>query len=483
MSERPIILIVDDEVRLQEALRRTLSDDFIVLCASDTSEAEMMLEQENVTVILCDQRMPGRSGVEFLSMVRERWPDPVRMIISGYTDSEDIIAGINTAGVYQYITKPWDPGELLQTLKGAVRLYELQRQNQAVSLDMKLSGAALEKVVARKRAIMRGAAGFDRILRADDSPVETVCREARKVAVYDLPVLITGESGTGKELLARAIHYGSHRADSVFLAENCGALPDDLLESELFGSKKGAYTGAHEDRIGLFEQADGGTIFLDEIGETSPSFQVKLLRVLQENEIRPLGSKIRRQIDLRVIAATNRDLEKDVQEGRFRRDLFYRLAGFQLHLPPLRERTMDIPLLANKLLADTQIVLGKSVAGLSDDAMRVLRNSAWPGNVRELQNVIQRLVVLAEEDEIQVDDLPVSLRNGAPIDGMDEMSAIVGAGGCLKSRVEHLEEMIIADALARHNGNISRASSELGLSRVGLRGKMERYGLEKNTHG
>lgn len=482
MTDKPTILVVDDEVRMLQALRRALNSEFEVLMANDAAEAEAHLERENVTVILCDQRMPGVTGVEFLKMVRDRWPDPVRMILSGYTDAEDIIAGVNDAGIYQYITKPWEPDALLKTLRGAVRLYQLQRENQSVSLEMKVSGAALERVVSRKKAIIRGSSGFERILRADDSPLEVVCSEASKVAVYDLPVLIMGESGTGKELLARAIHYGSHRANSVFLAENCGALPDELLESELFGSKKGAYTGSYEDRIGLFEQADGGTIFLDEIGETSPSFQVKLLRVLQENEIRPLGSKIRRKIDVRVVAATNRDLEKEVAEGRFRQDLFYRLAGFQLQMPPLRERPMDIPLLVHKLLTDTQAALGKTIEGLAPDAMSSLRTYSWPGNVRELQNVIQRLVVLCDSEKITAELLPESIRskrtNGTHVD-MSEV--LLGGKGDLKTRVEQLEELIISDALTRHGGNISRASEELGLSRVGLRGKMDRYGLSKTS--
>ncbi|MCG8441382.1 MAG: sigma 54-interacting transcriptional regulator, partial [Caulobacterales bacterium] len=306
MAARPAVLVIDDEVRSQEAIQRAIDEEFEVLRAGDAGEAETILERENVTVILCDQRMPGQSGVDFLSMVRERWPDPVRMIISGYTDAEDIITGVNEAGIYQYVTKPWEPDELLRTVRGAARLFDLQRRNQSVSVEMKLSGAALEQVVARKKAVVRGASGFDRILRADDSPMSEICEQARKVAVYDLPVLITGESGTGKELLARAIHYGSHRADGEFVAENCGALPDELLESELFGCKKGAYTGAYEDRTGLFEQAHGGSILLDEIGETSASFQVKLLRALQERRIRPIGATNTEPVNLRIISATNR---------------------------------------------------------------------------------------------------------------------------------------------------------------------------------
>ena len=480
-TDRPTVLVIDDEVRLQQTVKRVLNSEFEVLTASSADEAETVLEQENITVILCDQKMPGRTGVEFLKMARERWPDPVRMILSGYSDSEDIIAGVNDAGIYQYITKPWGPEDLLKSIRGAAHLYKLQRQNQSVSVEMKLSGAALEKVVARKQAVVRGASGFNRILRADDSPMETACESARKVAVYDLPVLITGESGTGKELMARAIHYGSHRANSVFLAENCGALPDELLESELFGCKKGSYTGAYEDRVGLFEQADGGTIFLDEVGETSPSFQVKLLRVLQEGEVRPLGSRYRRPVNVRVIAATNRDLEKEVAEGRFRRDLYYRLAGFELHLPPLRERPMDIPLLIQKLLTELQTTLGKSVSGVDTDTLAILRNYSWPGNVRELQNTLQRMVVLSEKEKLTTDLLPDSFHSptGCLI-GDEELAELAKKPGSLKDRVEQLEEAIIRSALQKHHGNISRVSDELGLSRVGLRGKIDRYGLSKH---
>ncbi|MBY0432010.1 MAG: sigma-54 dependent transcriptional regulator, partial [Rhodospirillales bacterium] len=346
MVNLPIILVVDDEVRSLEALRRVLGEDFHVLTATHAGEAEALLEAEMVHVILCDQRMPGQHGIAFLKTVRDRWPDPVRMIISGYTDSEDIIRGVNEAGIFQYITKPWEPDELIRVVRDAVRLYALQRENESASIEMKLTASTLEQVVARKKVALKAHHHFDRILHHPDSPLRQAADLARRIAQYDISVLITGESGTGKELLARAIHYNSTRADKPFVVENCGALPDQLLESELFGCKKGAFTGAYEDRIGLFEQANGGTIFLDEVGETSPAFQVKLLRVLQEGEIRPLGARLTRKIDVRVIAATNRNLEEDVEAQRFRRDLFYRLAAFPIHLPPLRVRPMDIPLLA-----------------------------------------------------------------------------------------------------------------------------------------
>lgn len=277
------------------------------------AEAERHLQREWVHAILCDQRMPHMSGVEFLKQVRSRWPEVVRLIVSGYTDSEDIIAGINETGIYQYITKPWSPEGLLLTVRGAVKLYQLQRENQALSMELRMAMPVLQREVSHKRQRLKDHYDFGRLICAVGSPLNEVCALARKVAGYNISVLITGESGTGKELLARAIHYNGPRADKPFVVQNCGALPDQLLESELLGYKKGAFTGAYEDRIGLFEQADGGTIFLDEIGELSPAFQVKLLRALQEGEIRPLRSPRTCRVDVRVLAAINRDLEEEVR--------------------------------------------------------------------------------------------------------------------------------------------------------------------------
>ncbi|MBC7953308.1 MAG: sigma-54-dependent Fis family transcriptional regulator [Rhodospirillaceae bacterium] len=473
----PIILVIDDEKQSQESLRRVLSDEFRVLTASNGDEAEAVLTNELVHAILCDQRMPGIQGVDFLKGVRERWPDPVRMIISGYTASEDIIAGINEAGIYQYITKPWEPVELIRTIKEALTLQELQAASAQASLDLKVAPAMLESVVAKKTGTLKKAHHFDRIVHAARSPLADIIAMASRVSAFDISVLITGESGTGKELLARAIHYHSPRGDKPFVVENCGALPDQLLESELFGCKKGAFTGAYEDRIGLFEQASGGTIFLDEIGETSPAFQVKLLRVLQEGEIRPLGARLTRKVDVRVIAATNRNLEDEVREKHFRRDLFYRLAAFPLHIPPLRDRPMDIPVLAERLLAETRKGFGKPIKGFSEDAVAVLRSYDWPGNVREMQNEIQRMVALADGDTLDLDLLTPRLRARACPGGR----ALADAGGArtLKDHVEALEAKLLGEALSRHRWNISRVAEEMGLSRVGLRAKLQRYGLER----
>lgn len=471
MTDLPIVLVIDDEIRSQEALERVLSDEFEVLCASNAEEAEAHLDAEMVHVILCDQRMPGRQGVEFLSEVRDRWPDPVRMIISGYTASEDIIAGVNDAGITRYITKPWEPDALLADVRDAVALYRLQRDNETAGLEIKVSTKRLERAVADKKKVLRQAHHFARIVHAPSSPVAEVVGLAQRIAGYDISVLLTGESGTGKELLARAIHYNSPRADKPFVVENCGALPDQLLESELFGCKKGAFTGAYEDRVGLFERANGGTVFLDEIGETSAAFQVKLLRVLQEGEIRPLGARLTRKIDVRVISATNRTLEDEVEAGRFRRDLFYRLAAFPIHMPPLRDRPMDVPLLADLLLAEAAKAFGKAVHTFTPAALARLCAHAWPGNVRELQNEVSRVVALAEADHIDEALLSPRMRGGAP--------ARQGFVGTLKDHVEALESRLLAEALDRHGWNISRVADDLGLSRVGLRGKLQRYGLER----
>jgi len=300
-----------------------------------------------------------------------------------------------------------------------------------------------------------------------------------RIAPYDLSVLVTGESGTGKEMVARAIHYESRRASKAFITENCGALPDTLLESELFGYKRGAFTGAVEDRVGLFQQADGGTLFLDEIGETSPAFQVKLLRVLQEGEFRPLGSNRSLTVDVRVIAATNRDLEEDVHTGRFREDLYYRLATIALHVPPLRERAMDLPLLARRLLETSSTVLGKPSSGFSPEAQAAMAAYRWPGNVRELQNEILRMLALADTPKLGADLLSPRVKQLPARKGLEKELAWLGSlSGGLKERMEQLEIQVLKEAMLRHRGNKSRAANELGLSRVGLRSKLNRYGLE-----
>jgi two-component system response regulator HupR/HoxA len=476
MTPLPTVLVVDDEVRSQESLRRTLEEDFQVFTASGAAEARAIMEQEVIQVVLTDQRMPDVSGVAFLKEVRRDWPDAVRIIISGYTDSEDIIAGINEAGIYQYLLKPWHSEQLLLTLKRAAELYRLQRENCQLAVELRAAEPLLRGRVESSRQRVKAAFALSNIVRAPDSPMNAVCEQVRRAARYDVSILLQGESGTGKELLARAIHYASGRADKAFVVENCGALPDTLLESELFGHKRGAFTGAYEERIGLFQQADGGSLFLDEIGETSPAFQVKLLRVLQEGEFRPLGSSRSQTVDVRVIAATNRDLEAEVQAGRFRGDLYYRLATVPLRVPALRERPMDIPLLAASILERAAAGLGRPVRGFAPGVLEHLAAYAWPGNVRELMNEIQRMLVLSDGPYLGAEQLAPPIRQASP--------TRTGAGGAdentgLRGQVDALEIKLLQETLARHQGNISRAAQELGLSRLGLRSKMQRLGVER----
>ena len=480
----PTILVIDDEVRSQEALRRTLEEDFEVYCASSAAEGMEILQKEQSTaaiqVVLCDQRMPGTTGVQFLTEVRHLWPDMVRIILSGHTDAEDIISGVNEAGIWQYLLKPWQPEQLLLTLQRAAEVWRLQLENQRLSLDLRTAEPVLKKRVESKFEKARHALGLPGIIRAPGSPLNRICDMIERIAPFDLSVLVTGESGTGKEMIARAIHYESPRASKAFITENCAALPDTLLESELFGYKRGAFTGAVEDRVGLFQQADGGTLFLDEIGETSPAFQAKLLRVLQEGEFRPLGSNRSLTVDVRIIAATNRDLEADVRSGRFREDLYYRLATIPLHAPPLRERPMDLPLLARRLLETASRALGKTADGFSNEALACIAAYRWPGNVRELQNEILRMVALADSPLLGADLLsPRVLRTPVGESEAAELAWFSNISGNLKERMEQLEIQVVKESMIRHRWNKSRAARELGLSRVGLRSKLLRYGLEE----
>ncbi|MEY4737754.1 MAG: hypothetical protein RL302_2073 [Pseudomonadota bacterium] len=470
----PTVLVVDDEVRSQEAMRRTLDEDFTVYTASNADEARERLERTDISVILCDQRMPGLTGVLFLKEVRERWPDTVRIVISGYTDSEDIIAGINEAGIYQYILKPWIPDHLLATVRNAVEAQALQRDTHRLHLELRTSTPVLRQRANAKLTTARRIFDFDRIVRAPGSPLDAVCDVAERVARYDLSVLILGESGTGKELLARAVHYASPRAGGAFVVENCAAIPDTLLESELFGHKRGAFTGAYEDHPGLFQRANGGTVFLDEIGETSPAFQVRLLRVLQEREVRPVGAAHPLPVNVRVIAATHRDLEQRVREGLFREDLYYRIAGVTITVPALRERAGDIAPIARHMVQEVGAELGRPDATLGDEALACLMGYPWPGNIRELRNEIARAIALSEGNAVEASAFSLRMLHGqAGVHAAD-----LPRTGTLSERLDAIEAMVLRETLLRHRWNKTRAATELGLSRVGLRGKMARFGLE-----
>jgi len=478
--ELPTVLVVDDEVRSQDAIRRTLDEDFAIITASHADEARQQMERHPVSVILCDQRMPGVTGVAFLKEVRERWPDAVRIVISGYTDSEDIIAGINDAGIYQYILKPWMPDHLLSTVRNAAEASTLQRDVSRLDLELRTSTPVLRQRAAEKLGKLRSSFDFERIERAPGSPLDAVCAMAQRVARYDLSVLVLGESGTGKELLARAIHYASPRAGGAFVVENCAAITETLLESELFGHKRGAFTGAFEDHAGLFQRAHGGTVFLDEIGETSPAFQVRLLRVLQEGEVRPVGAARAVPVDVRVIAATHRHLEQRVHEGLFREDLYYRIAGVSLTVPPLRERGGDIVPIATRLVREVSAELGRPGATLSEESLACLMSYPWPGNIRELRNEIARAVALSDGDEVGATAFSQRVLHGQAgrSAASSPATAALPMNGTLGERLDAIEAMLLRETLLRHRWNKTRAAKELGLSRVGLRGKMQRFGLE-----
>ena len=474
----PTVLVVDDEVRSQDAMRRTLDEDFTVFTASSADEARGLLQRQPVSVILCDQRMPGTTGVAFLKEVRERWPEVVRIVISGYTDSEDIIAGINEAGIYQYILKPWSPDHLLDAVRNAVEAQALQRQTSRLGLELRTSTRVLRQRSAEQMAQARSQFDFGRIVRSPGSPLDAVCAMAERAARYDIPVLVLGESGTGKELLARAIHYASPRLGGPFEVENCAAIPDTLLESELFGHKRGAFTGAYEDHAGLFQRADGGTVFLDEIGETSPAFQVKLLRVLQEGEVRPVGAAPAVPVDVRIIAATHRDLEQRVREGLFREDLYYRIAGVTLTMPPLRERVGDIGPIARQLAQDVATEIGHPGAELPDEALACLMAYPWPGNIRELRNEIARALALHDERRLVASAFSPRVLQGRSGTLQGDLQPAIPRSGTLAERLDVIEAMILRETLERLRWNKSHVARELGLSRVGLRSKMQRLGLE-----
>jgi two-component system response regulator HupR/HoxA len=483
-DDRPLVLLVDDEVRSQEAMRRTLDEEFRILAVGDTAAARGLLEQQSVAVILCDQRMPGQSGVEFLREARERWPEVVRIVISGYADSEDIIAGVNEAGIFRYVLKPWLPGQLLQTVRDAVEA-RVQRQGlQRVELDLRAGQEALRTRRRDRLAEARSVFGFDRLVRAPGSPLDALCELADRVARHDLPVLLQGEPGSGKELLARALHYASGRSGGPFVVEHCAAVPDALLEDELYGCQRRGAEGSAHARVGLFQRAHGGTLFLDGIADTSPGFQVRLLRVLQTGEVRPAGAAHAVAVDVRVLAASARRLDDEVRAGRFREDLYWRLGGITLQLPPLRERPGDIVPIAERLLPQVASELGAGTVRLDDDARAVLVAWAWPGNVRELRHELVRAVALAGGPVLRATDFSPRLL-GSPgasesVDGAGA-AARLPASGTLQERLDAIEAMVLREVMLRLRWNKTAAAKELGLSRVGLRAKLLRFGLEAKS--
>jgi len=448
------ILIVDDDPGLRESLALVLAAEGYEVAAAADAEAALRLAEEAPTdVVLCDLRMPGMDGLELLPHLARRLPGATLILMSAYGSAELAIEAMRR-GAYDYLAKPFQPSEALLALRKARERERLRRSNQLLRREM-------------ERAV-----GERPIVAASPAMIE-VLELLERAAEFKTTVLLTGESGTGKEVLARAIHAQSGRREEAFVGVNCGAIPENLLESELFGHARGAFTGADRARRGLFLEADGGTLFLDEIGELPPTLQVKLLRVLQEEEVRPVGESKSRRVDVRVLAATARDLEADVAEGRFRQDLFYRLNVVRVRVPPLRERRDDIPLLVDHFLGRFREVLGRPVRGLSDEALDTLVTYSWPGNVRELENVMERAMILASGDRITLRELPANVLDeasgGAPAPGANDLS--------LRRARRAAEAEAIRRALAATDGNRTQAARLLEISHRALLYKLKEYGL------
>jgi two-component system, NtrC family, response regulator HupR/HoxA len=476
------VLVVESEHPARGLIAGCLDEDYRVLTAASGAAALEMLRAEESDLVLCDQVLPDMTGVEFFSQIRVANPEAIRVLLTECRDPDEVIRSINEAAVYQIISKAWQSDQLRLLIRRALESRELARLHRYLSRELKFADEVLRQQNGKMTTQLQSAYEFDKLVFASDSMIE-VCNLARQAAATDLPVLIQGETGTGKELMARAVHFFSGRNKYPFLAQNCAALPDELLHSELFGHKRGAFTGAIGDRLGLFAAADGGTVFLDEIGDVSQAFQVSLLRLLQDGEVKPLGSQVTKHTNVRIIAATNQRLKELVEQNRFRRDLYFRLRGFELNLPPLRERVEDIPILAEHAATKYAKSINRRIAGVSAEALRRLRAHPFPGNVRELENEVRRMVALAADGEF------LSLKHMSPefarlnpeSGGQARMPGFLKGRATLKAKVEALEAQLVSEALLRHKWNHSRAAVELGISRVGLANKIKRYNLDRVT--
>jgi DNA-binding NtrC family response regulator len=458
---RSQILIVDDEELYRRALERILArSGHTVVTARDATEAMQLVSTQPVDLVLCDIRMPGLSGLELVRQLREVDPDLPCIVVTGYGGAEQSVEALH-AGAFWYLEKPFEQRVLdvvRRLVDRAIEHRRLRSENRLLQRQLR-SRYHVDNVIGRSAAL-RDVLGL-----------------VDKVADSDSTVLITGESGTGKELIARAIHYNSRRAERVMVTVNCGAIPEELLESELFGHVRGAFTNAVQNREGRFAAAEGGTLFLDEIGDMSPNLQVKLLRVLQDRTYEPVGSSKTVRADVRVIAATNQDLQQAIRRGTFREDLYYRLNVIPIEVPPLRERLEDLPLLVQHFLECLNHEKGRAVEGVEPEVIERLLEHDWPGNVRELENLIERMVVLRGKGRIGLEDLPPALRRGAgaaPI-ALPEL----GSGDIpFNEVVDRVETQMILEALERTRWNKNRAAQLLGLNRTTLIEKIKKKKLE-----
>jgi DNA-binding NtrC family response regulator len=449
------ILLVDDDASLRRVLAHHLTEaGYRVLTTSGGKSGLEVFTEEQVEMVITDIQMPEMSGLDLLRRVRVMNPDTVVLIITAYGSIETAVEAMKL-GAHDYITKPFNREELLLTVGKGLEYTALVRENRSL------------KQFIETRFSLDNAIGTSPAMRRVYALVE-------KVARADLAVLITGESGTGKELIAKAIHQHSARRDGPFGVINCGAIPEGLLESELFGHRKGAFTGAYSNARGKIEVADKGTVLLDEICELPPALQVKLLRVIEGGEFTRVGETETRRADVRFLAATNRDLSKMVEDGRFREDLYFRLKVVPIHLPPLRERREDIPLLADHFLKEASERFNRPSLRFEKDVFRYFQAYAWPGNVRELKHIVERLAVVSEDDNVSFKDLPENLTattgNAAnvliqlPDEGID---------------LEEVEREILRQALEKHGGNQTRAAQYLNITRSALIYRMQKYGLQQ----
>jgi two-component system response regulator PilR (NtrC family) len=469
-ASRPRILVVDDESSMREMLRIVLArDGYEVVLASSGSEAIQHLQDAPFDLLLSDIRMPDTSGVEVLRAAKQIDANIVAFMMTAFASTESAVEAMRL-GAADYFTKPFSMDELRLKVRRHFEARQLREEN-----------------LLLKRAL-NTRYEFSNILGVSDA-MQQVFATIRTVAGTTSTVLISGESGTGKELVARAVHFNSLRRDRPFVAVNCGAVPEALLESELFGHVRGAFTGAHANKKGLVEAAEGGTIFLDEIGEMPSSMQVKLLRVLQDHRFRRVGGTDEVQADVRVIAATNQDLTRMVAEGRFREDLYYRLNVLPIMLPPLRDRREDIPLLAEHFLQQYASEMGKPVRTISAEALQLLQEHPWRGNVRELQNAIERAVALEQTEAVLPESLPDDVRRLAGPKGpaprgaegpapRDEAFPDLGAGFDLEARGEEFYRHYIALALQRAGGVQVKAAELLGMTFRSFRYYVKKYGLK-----
>ena len=449
---KPVILIVDDERNTREGLARALRRAYHVLLAESGARALQLLQENAVDIMLSDVRMPGMDGLALMQRALARTPQPVCILLTAYGSVETAVEAMKR-GAYDFLTKPVHLDRLDILIRRALREREVESENRLLheQLDAKF--------------------GLDQII-GQSAAMQEVFYTIRQVAPTRATVLVQGESGTGKELVAHAIHRLSPRARGPFIPVHCAALSQNLLESELFGHEKGSFTGATERRPGRFELADGGTLFLDEVGEIDPSVQVKILRVLEEQVFERVGGQESLQVDVRLVAATNKDLKQMVAEGRFREDLYYRLYVVVIHLPPLRDRVSDIPLLAQHFIRSLAAQNNKDVEGLTPEAMDVLTSYGWPGNVRELRNVLERMVVLSRGNKLSVRDIPAAIRDHTPrrpahLPGTSELS------------LQEAEKQMIIRALRASDGNRTKAAAQLGISRRTLHRKLNEYGLRE----